>query len=60
MNKGILGGYDLSLDYPELGNAVLVCTTEMRDEADIDAYVSAMQEVLSSNNAGAASLVETA
>ncbi len=48
MDKGILGGYDLSLDYPELGKAILVCTTEMRSEEDIDVYAKAMQEVLSS------------
>ena len=46
MNKGILGGYDLSLDYPELGQAILVCTTEMRSEDDIKTYTKAMQEVL--------------
>ncbi len=46
MDKGILGGYDLSLDYPELGHAILVCTTEMRSEDDINAYAKAMQEVL--------------
>ena len=61
MDKGILGGYDLSLDYPELGKAILVCTTEMRSEEDIDAYAKAIQEVLSSA-AGrrAAPLPETA
>ena len=59
MGQNILGGYDLSLDYPELGNAILVCTTEMRSEEDIDAYVKAMQEVLNSSDA-AASLAETA
>ncbi|PCJ86910.1 MAG: aminomethyl-transferring glycine dehydrogenase [Thiotrichaceae bacterium] len=46
MNKGILGGFDLSLDYPELGNAILVCTTEMRSDDDIDAYAKAMKQVL--------------
>lgn len=46
MQKGILGGYDLSQDYPELDNAILVCTTEMRSEEDIDAYATALQEVL--------------
>lgn len=49
MQKNILGGYDLSLDYPELGNAILVCTTEMRSADDIDAYVKAMQEVLNAS-----------
>ncbi len=48
MDKGILGGYDLSLDYPELGQAILVCTTEMRSEDDIKTYTKAMQEVLAS------------
>ena len=33
---------------------------EMRNEEDIEAYVGALQEVLSTNNAGAASLAETA
>ncbi len=64
MEKGIIGGYDLSLDYPELGHAILVCTTEMRSEDDIDTYVGAMQEVLDSTQASAgaevASLSETA
>jgi len=61
MEKGILGGYDLALDYPELGDAILVCTTEMRNEDDIDAYVTAMREVLSSSSAAkAATLSETA
>jgi len=46
MQKGILGGYDLSQDYPELCNAILVCTTEMRSEDDMNAYATALQEVL--------------
>jgi len=60
MAKGILGGYNLSQDYPELGNAILVCTTEMRNEEDIEAYTNALSEVLSTSNAGAASLAESA
>jgi glycine dehydrogenase subunit 1 len=59
MEKGILGGYDMSLEYPELGEAILVCTTEMRSEEDIEAYAKAMQEILSSE-AGIASLAESA
>ena len=35
---GLLGGYDLSRDYPELGDAVLVCATELRTEEDLDNY----------------------
>jgi len=48
MDKGILGGFNLSQDYPELGNAILVCTTEMRNDDDIEAYAKAMKEVLTS------------
>ena len=42
----ILGGYDLSADYPELGHAILVCATELRTEEEITAYRSALQAVL--------------
>ena len=62
MAKGILGGFDLTRDYPELGDAILVCTTEMRSEQDIDAYAEAMQAVLSSTGArssDSAAAVET-
>ena len=44
--QNILGGYDLSADNPELGNALLVCATETKTAADIDAYVAALQEAL--------------
>ena len=59
MEKGILGGFDLSQDYPELGEAILVCTTEMRTEEEIDLYVDAMREVITSGTA-VASLAESA
>ena len=39
--QGILGGYDLSGDYPELGHALLVCATEVRGAADIASYAQA-------------------
>ncbi|MBL3526607.1 MAG: aminomethyl-transferring glycine dehydrogenase subunit GcvPA [gamma proteobacterium endosymbiont of Lamellibrachia anaximandri] len=42
----VLGGYDLSADYPELGNAVLVCATEMRSDEDIEQYRSKLERVI--------------
>ena len=42
---GILGGYDLSPDFPELGHALLVCATELRTTDDIAAYRHALAGV---------------
>ena len=44
--RGIVGGFDLSDDYPELGDALLVCATETKTAADLDAYVEALGQVL--------------
>lgn len=44
--RNILGGYDLSDDYPELGNAILVCATEMRTEEEISAFAKTLAEVM--------------
>jgi glycine dehydrogenase subunit 1 len=44
--RGIVAGFDLSNDYPELGNALLVCATETRTDADIKAYADALTETL--------------
>ncbi len=43
---GILGGYDLSADFPELGQALLVCATELRTAEDIEAYRRALAGAL--------------
>jgi len=43
---GILGGYRLAGDYPELGEAVLVSATERRTAADLDRYAGELAEVL--------------
>jgi glycine dehydrogenase subunit 1 len=45
-HRGIVGGFDLSADYPELGNALLVCATETRTAADIKAYADALADTL--------------
>ncbi len=41
--QGIVGGYDLAGDYPHLGDAMLLCATEMNSRADIDALVAALR-----------------
>ncbi len=45
--QGIIGGYDLSKDYPELGNAILVCATETKTESDLDRYATQLQRIVS-------------
>jgi glycine dehydrogenase subunit 1 len=42
----LLPGYDLSQDYPELGNALLVCATEMRTADDIELYGSHLDRII--------------
>ena len=44
--KDILGGFDLSADYPELGNALLICATETKTDADLSRYADALAEIL--------------
>lgn len=42
-SKGIVGGYDLSAEYPHLGDAMLLCVTEMTSKGDIDVLVDALR-----------------
>jgi glycine dehydrogenase subunit 1 len=44
--RGILGGLDLAPHYSELADAMLVCATETKTVADIDAYVQALADIL--------------
>jgi glycine dehydrogenase subunit 1 len=46
---GILGGYDLGRDYPELGGAILVCATELRTDADIEQYAQKLARVVATH-----------
>jgi glycine dehydrogenase subunit 1 len=48
---GILGGFNLACDYPELGPALLVCATELRTAGEMDAYVASMESVLANERA---------
>lgn len=43
---GVLGGLDLSPYYPELGNALLVCTTETKNAADLARFAQALTQAL--------------
>jgi glycine dehydrogenase subunit 1 len=44
--RNIIGGFNLSEHYPELGNALLVCATETKTAEDIEAYASALGDVM--------------
>jgi len=44
--KNILGGYDLSQNYAELENCILVCATEMRTDEEIENYAQALEAIL--------------
>ena len=44
--QGILGGLDLSIEYPELGQSLLVCTTETKSERDLKHYSENMARIM--------------
>ena len=44
--QGILGGLALTQDYPELGDALLVCATETKHDADLERYRENLQRIL--------------
>lgn len=44
--QNILGGLDLSDQYPELENCILVCATELRIDEDIDTFTNALSAAL--------------
>ncbi|MEW5768905.1 MAG: aminomethyl-transferring glycine dehydrogenase subunit GcvPA [Pseudomonadota bacterium] len=45
--QGILGGYALGGDYPELADCILVCATETKTDDDLDAYAQQLERILS-------------
>ena len=46
LNQGFIGGYDLAAEYPALGDAMLLCATEMQSKAQIDRFAEALAEIL--------------
>lgn len=45
LEHGILGGYDLGEDYPEMENCMLIAVTEMNSRDEIDALVEVLSEI---------------
>lgn len=43
--QGIIGGYDLSQEYPHIKHGMLVAVTEMNTRAQIDQFVKALSEM---------------
>ncbi len=46
-DRNILGGLDLSLTYPDLGNSMLICATETKTDADLQHYADELASLLS-------------
>lgn len=44
LDHGIIGGYDLGQDYPDLANHMLIAVTEMNTRDDIDLLVKSLKE----------------
>ncbi|MET0118431.1 MAG: aminomethyl-transferring glycine dehydrogenase subunit GcvPA [Sedimenticola sp.] len=44
--QNVLGGFDLSRDYPELGDAVVVCATEKRTDGEIDDFAGKLERII--------------
>lgn len=45
LGNGIMGGYDLSRDYPKYENSMLLCVTEKRSKEEIDDLVNVMEGI---------------
>lgn len=43
--QGIQGGYDLSHEYPELENCLLICATETKTENDLSLFAERLQQI---------------
>ncbi|MBZ0104705.1 MAG: aminomethyl-transferring glycine dehydrogenase subunit GcvPA [Sulfuricella denitrificans] len=50
--QGIVGGFDLTPYYPELGQTLLVCVTETRTPADLEKYTEQVERIVSRRTSG--------
>ena len=46
VERGIFGGYNLSGEFPQMGQTALYCVTEVHDSPEIDSLAVALSEVL--------------
>jgi glycine dehydrogenase subunit 1 len=46
LRSGIIGGKDISKEFPELGNTSLFCVTEIHTKSDIDMLAAALKEAI--------------
>ena len=46
----LLGGFDVSEDYPQLGNAILVCATEKRTTRDMEIFHEKLARVIATRS----------
>ncbi|CAL7963530.1 putative glycine dehydrogenase (decarboxylating) subunit 1 [Gammaproteobacteria bacterium] len=44
--NGTQGGFDLTFEYPMLGNSLLVCTTETKSAEDLETYAHQLEKIL--------------
>jgi glycine dehydrogenase subunit 1 len=44
--RGVLGGYSLGRDFPELGDSLLICATETKAPQDLKHYAQALAQVM--------------
>ena len=51
LHRGIQGGKILNNDFPDLGESMLFCVTEIHTQQDIDAMVHAVEEIVSKGGA---------
>lgn len=45
LENGILGGYDIQMDYPSAKNQMLICVTELNDRAQIDKLTTTLSNI---------------